>query len=100
MDAAPTTNPTYFFRGGDVAVPPSRAAPSVSGGRPPDGGTAPRIGGGEKTPLEARKMVEEIVRRFYHPDEQVWLVVKLLEGRLDPEYLLWNGRTRMRTRTR
>jgi len=62
-------------------------------------GAAPRIGGGEKTPL--RKMVwEEIVRRFYHPDEQVWLVVKLLEGKLSEDYLEWNGRTRMRTRTR
>jgi len=96
MDAAPTTNPTYFFRGGDVAVPPSRAAPSVSGGRPPDGGTAPRIGGGEKTPLEARKMVEEIVRKFDDAEEQAIIIEKVLEGRLDPEYLLWNGRTRTR----
>ena len=56
-------------------------------------GAAPRIGGGEKTPL--RKMVwEEIVRRFDDAEEQVWLVEKIVEGKISPDYLLWNGRTR------
>ena len=39
---------------------------------------------------------EEIVRRFDYPDEQMAVIEKVLEGRLDPEYLLWNGRTRTR----
>ena len=41
-------------------------------------------------------MVEEIVRKFDDAEEQAIIIEKVLEGRLDLEYLLWNGRTRTR----
>ena len=39
---------------------------------------------------------KEVVERFDDADEQATIIEKVLEGRLDPEYLLWNGRTRTR----
>jgi hypothetical protein len=36
----------------------------------------------------------EITRRFDDSREQVAVLEKVLCGRLAPEYLLWNGRTK------
>jgi len=41
-----------------------------------------------------RPISTEITRRFDDSREQVAALAKVLCGRLAPEYLLWNGRTR------
>jgi hypothetical protein len=41
-----------------------------------------------------RPLITEITRRFSDSREQVAVLEKVLCGRLAPEYLLWNGRTR------
>jgi hypothetical protein len=41
-----------------------------------------------------RPLATEITRRFDDSREQVAALEKILRGRLAPEYLLWNGRTR------
>ncbi len=35
-----------------------------------------------------------VVKRFDNADVQVWLIEKIWCGRLDEDYLDWNGRTR------
>jgi hypothetical protein len=63
----------------------------LSGGRPPCGGTALRRWVGA---IKMRSLSVEVARRFDDSREQVAALEKVLCGRLAPEYLLWNGRTR------
>ena len=37
---------------------------------------------------------KEVVKRFDDPDEQATVIEKIVEGKISPDYLLWNGRTR------
>ena len=41
-----------------------------------------------------RPLSVEVARRFDDSREQVVALEKILCGRLAPEYLLWNGRTK------
>jgi hypothetical protein len=72
--------------------------PAVAGGAlwlsggVPRGGTALRRWVGVCEGL--RPLATEITRRFSDSREQVAVLEKVLCGRLAPEYLLWNGRTK------
>jgi hypothetical protein len=44
--------------------------------------------------IKMRSLSVEVARRFDDSREQVAVLEKILCGRLAPEYLLWNGRTR------
>jgi hypothetical protein len=62
----------------------------LSGGRPPGGGTALRRWVGATD----MGLALEISSRFDDVREQLAVLEKILCGRLAPEYLLWNGRTK------
>ena len=37
---------------------------------------------------------KEVVRVFVDAREQMAVIEKIVEGKISPDYLLWNGRTR------